>query len=48
MVQLLELIDDRQRNSGDYRMTAYLEQKESGKDQIAYELPSIEGMSRIS
>ena len=38
MVALLTTIDDRQRNGGDYKVTAYLEQKEAGKDQLAYEL----------
>lgn len=38
MVDLLKTIDDRQRNGGDYTVTAYLEQKEAGKDQLAYEL----------
>ena len=38
MVNLLSTIDDRQRNGGDYKVTAYLEQKEAGKDQLAYEM----------
>lgn len=38
MVKLLELIDDRQRNSGDYKALAYMQQKEKGKADVAYDL----------
>ena len=38
MVELLKELDDRQKNGGDYRMMAYLEQKQAGKDTIAYEM----------
>ena len=38
MVALLQTIDERQQNGGDYRVTAYLEQKEAGRDQLAYEM----------
>lgn len=37
MVKLLAVVDDRQRNSGDYRSTAYIEQKEKGKEDLLYE-----------
>ncbi len=38
MVALLKRLDERQQNGGDYRMLAYLEQKQSGKDMLAYEM----------
>jgi hypothetical protein len=38
MVELLKRLDERQQNGGDYRMMAYLEQKQAGKDVLAYEL----------
>ena len=38
MVELLKELDERQKNGGDYRMMAYLEQKQAGKDTIAYEM----------
>ena len=37
MVSLLELIDDRQKNSGDYRAVAIIEQKERNKTDLLYE-----------
>lgn len=37
MQKLLEQIDDRQRNSGDYKALAYIEQKEKDKDDLLYE-----------
>jgi outer membrane lipoprotein-sorting protein len=37
MQQLLEVIDDRQRNSGDFRGLVYLEQKEKDKTDVARE-----------
>lgn len=37
MVDLLEELDERQRNSGDYKALAYIEQKEKGKDDLLYE-----------
>jgi hypothetical protein len=38
LVQMLKVIDDRQQNSGDYRSIAYLEQKEKGKNDTAFEV----------
>ncbi|OGQ25353.1 MAG: outer membrane lipoprotein-sorting protein [Deltaproteobacteria bacterium RBG_16_71_12] len=38
LVQMLAVIDDRQANTGDYRSTAYLEQKERGKEDTAFEV----------
>jgi hypothetical protein len=38
LVGMLKVIDDRQQNNGDYRSTAYLEQKERGKDDTAFEV----------
>src|SRR5688572_18361618 len=38
MVNLLKEIDDRQRNSGDYRSLVYLEQKEASKNDTVREL----------
>lgn len=35
---MLKVIDDRQQNTGDYRSTAYLEQKERGKADTAFEV----------
>jgi len=37
MRALLETIDERQRNSGDYKALAYIEQKEKDKDDLLYE-----------
>jgi hypothetical protein len=37
MVDILATIDDRQRNSGDYKSLAYIEQKERDKDDLLYE-----------
>lgn len=37
LVQLLRVVDDRQRNSGDWRSVAYIEQKEKGKETVVYE-----------
>src|SRR5712692_809013 len=37
MLQLLNTLDDRQRNSGDYRALAYLEQKEKDKTDVVRE-----------
>jgi len=37
MVALLRTIDDRQRNSGDYKSLVYIEQKEKGKPDLLYE-----------
>jgi len=36
--KMLEVIDERQQNNGDFRSTAYLEQKERGKDDTAFEV----------
>lgn len=38
LVQMLKVIDDRQANTGDYRSIAYLETKEKGKDDTAFEV----------
>lgn len=37
MHDLLSVIDDRQRNSGDYKALAFIEQKEKGKEDLLYE-----------
>lgn len=37
MVKILETIDDRQRNSGDYKSLAYIEQKEKDQNDLVYE-----------
>jgi len=37
MVKLLEIVDDRQRNGGDYKALAFIEQKERGKTDLLYE-----------
>ena len=37
MVELLKSIDDRQRNGGDYKALAYIEQREKDKDLMVYE-----------
>lgn len=37
METLLDELDARQRNSGDYKALAYIEQKEKGKDDLLYE-----------
>jgi len=37
MVKLLEQLDNRQRNSGDYKSLAFIEQKEKGKTDLVYE-----------
>lgn len=34
---MLETIDDRQRNAGDYKALAYIEQKERGKNDLLYQ-----------
>jgi hypothetical protein len=38
MVDLLKVVDDRQRNSGDWRSLAYMEQKERDKVDVVYEV----------
>jgi hypothetical protein len=38
LIQMLKVVDERQQNNGDYRSTAYLEQKERGKDDTAFEV----------
>src|SRR5688572_7312658 len=35
---VIQTIDDRQRNSGDYKALAYMESKERGKTDVVYEL----------
>ena len=37
MVELLKHVDDRQKNNGDWRASAYLEQKEKDKVDVVYE-----------
>ena len=37
MVQLLKVVDDRQRNQGDWRSNVYMEQKEKDKVAVVYE-----------
>lgn len=37
MVAILRTIDERQRNSGDYKSLAYIEAREKGKDEVVYE-----------
>lgn len=37
MVEILKVVDDRQRNSGDWRSVAYIEQKEKNKVDVVYE-----------
>jgi outer membrane lipoprotein-sorting protein len=37
LVDILKVVDDRQRNSGDWRSTVYMEQKEKGKVAVVYE-----------
>lgn len=37
LVQMLQVIDDRQRNNGDWRSTVYIEQKEAGKSDLVYQ-----------
>jgi hypothetical protein len=37
MLTMLQTVDDRQRNSGDYKSLVYIEQKESGKSDLAYQ-----------
>jgi hypothetical protein len=37
MVGILKTIDERQRNSGDYKSLAYIEAREKGKDEVVYE-----------
>ena len=37
MLELLKQVDDRQRNNGDWRANAYIEQKERDKVDVVYE-----------
>jgi hypothetical protein len=37
MVDLLKVVDDRQKNNGDWRAGAYIEQKERDKVDVVYE-----------
>jgi len=37
MIEILKVLDERQRNSGDYKALAYIEQKEKDKDDLLYE-----------
>lgn len=38
MVDLLKTIDDRQKNSGDYKSLIYMEQSERGKETLGYQM----------
>ncbi|MDP2342869.1 MAG: outer membrane lipoprotein-sorting protein [Deltaproteobacteria bacterium] len=38
LVQMLKVVDERQANTGDYRSIAYMEQKEKGKADTAFEI----------
>ena len=38
MLKMLSTIDERQKNSGDYKALVYLEQKERGKDDLLYQM----------
>ncbi len=38
MIELLKEVDVRQRNSGDWKALAYMQQKEKGKSDVAYEM----------
>ena len=38
IVTLLKTVDDRQANSGDYKSVAYLQRKEKGKEDVAFEV----------
>lgn len=38
MVQMLKVVDDRQENNGDFKSLVYLEQKESGKADLVYQI----------
>lgn len=38
LVKILQVIDERQQNTGDYKSVAYLEQKERGKEDVAREV----------
>jgi outer membrane lipoprotein-sorting protein len=37
LVDLLKIVDERQKNSGDWRASSYMEQKEKGKVDVVYE-----------
>ena len=37
MLKILQTIDDRQRNSGDYKSLAYIQSKEKGKEEVVHE-----------
>lgn len=38
MTQMLQVVDDRQENNGDYKSLVYLEQKEQGKADLVYQV----------
>ena len=38
MVEMLTTIDDRQKNSGDYKALIYMEQTERGKETLGYQM----------
>src|SRR5687767_9656919 len=37
LVEVLKVVDDRQKNAGDWKSLAYIEQKERGKVDVIYE-----------
>ena len=37
MIDILKIVDDRQKNNGDWRAAAYIEQKEKDKVDVVYE-----------
>src|SRR3712207_3524564 len=37
LVDILKVVDERQKNSGDWRALSYIEQKEKGKMDVVYE-----------
>lgn len=37
LIEILKIVDDRQKNSGDWRANSYIEQKERGKVDVVYE-----------
>lgn len=37
LTKMLQVVDDRQRNGGDYKSLVYIEQKESGKSDLVYQ-----------
>ena len=46
MVELLKGVDDRQKNNGDWRANAYIEQKEKDKVDVVYETECLPALAR--